>query len=89
MNPFLSALKVFSNSVVVKIGGMAGWLYGKILFYGGRAILEMIEDWIRRAKREGVQEEKRKELEEVAKNPEAKPEEVGKAYEDYINSGRS
>lgn len=89
MNPILSALKLFAKTFGTKVGGFAGWFYGKILFYGGRAILEMIEDWARRMKREGVQEEKRKELEEVAAKPEAKPEEVGKAYEDYINSGRS
>lgn len=89
MNQILAAFSVMAKSFGKQVGGIAGWFYGKVLFYGGAAILEMIEDWARRMKRAGVQEEKKKEMEKVIQKPDSTVEERAKAYEDYINSGRS
>lgn len=84
----LALLKIIAGQVASAIGGFAGWFWGKILFYGGQAILDLVNDWVRKAKRASEQKKAEDTLNKVDQDPSSKPEDVAKAYEDYINTGR-
>lgn len=82
-------LQLIASKLAALIGGPFTWLWTKILFYGGQAIIDLASDWARKLKRTAVQEEKKKELDKVDKDPTKTPDDLGKSYEDYINSGRN
>jgi len=61
-------------------------ILGYALQYGGQLLLEAILNLIKKFKREKEQEAAKEKLEEVVKDPNSKPEDRARAYEDYINS---
>jgi hypothetical protein len=66
-------------------------IMNKVLALGQDYILDYINKLIaavKKSKRAKVQEEAKKEFEQVINKPESTVEERGKAYEDYLNSGR-
>lgn len=81
--------KAIASQIASSIGGPLTWLWSKILFYGGQALYDLASDGWRKLKRSKVQSEKEKELEKVDKDPKSTSGDKGKAYEEYINSGRN
>lgn len=69
---------------VLKLSGGIGWLAGQALDILAEYLGKLLKD----KKRDAEQAKERKELEDVAKNPEKTPEEIAKEYEDAINAGR-
>lgn len=59
-----------------------------LLNYLADYVPEMINEWKRKKDREVAQREAQRKYDEVAKNPNKTANDEGKAYEDFINSGR-
>lgn len=60
----------------------------KLLIWGGQVLLDYLTDLWRKFKRAAAQKEAEDKLEQVNNDPAKTPDDVGQAYEDYINSGR-
>jgi hypothetical protein len=73
---------------VLKLQGFQAWVAQMALRFGGQALLDFVSKLFKDKKRDAEQEKERKELEDIAKNPEKTPEEIAKEYADAINAGR-
>lgn len=74
--------------ITKNLGGVQGWIARTILKYGGRALLDLINEAVRKHEREQEQEKAKAILEKIKNDPSSTPEQRGEAYEDYFNSGR-
>ena len=83
-----AALKAFAGRMAAMIGGPLTWLWTQVLYFGGQALIDFAAVMWGKFIRSGKQEEKKQVLEEKDKDPKSTNEDVGKAYEDYINTGR-
>lgn len=72
----------------MKLGGVRAWLAKIVLKYGGQALIDLFNSFLKKIKREGEQEIAKQEKDKIVEKPDATADEVGKAYEDYYNSGR-
>jgi hypothetical protein len=81
-------MSIITKYVVSYIGGPLGWIASKIVGALGKDALLAIEDMIAKAKRSKDQAAAEKQLDTVAKDPKSTLEEIGKANENLINSGR-
>ena len=71
---------------VLKLSGFKAWLMSKILAWGGSLLTELFADLFRKAKRAKEQEKARQKLDEVVKKPDSTVDDIGKQYEDTINT---
>lgn len=81
-------LKLAASAVAKYIGGPLAWVYEKIMIYGGQALLDLAQDWVRKLKRQNEQDKAKKEFEKVINNPDSTVEERAAEYEKYMSSGR-
>jgi len=70
------------------LGGFWGWAGNLIMQYGGQALYDLASDLWRKINRSVEQNAAKEKKDEVVSKPDASADEVGKAYEDYYNSGR-
>lgn len=76
-------------TTLVKTSGLTGKIATLVLKYGGQYLYDFIMNLIRKAERKQEQDAKKEVLDEVLQDPNSTAKDAGKAYEDYINSGRS
>ena len=81
-------IQVVISVITKNLGGVQGWIAKTILKYGGRQLLEAINEAVRKHERAEEQEKAKEKLEDIKANPDSTPEERGEAYEDFFNSGR-
>lgn len=72
------------TSYLVKAGGIKGWVLKKVMEYGGQYLYDLIF----KAERKKEQDKAQEKLEEKLEDPKSTPEETGKAYENFLNSGK-
>lgn len=83
-----SLLRQIVSALLPKIGGFKLWILNKILDFGGSYIHDLLTEMKAKAERAKEQEIAKEKKDEIVSKPEATADEVGKAYEDYYNSGR-
>lgn len=83
-----AALKAFAGKMAAMIGGQLVWLWTQVLYYGGQALIDFAAIMWSKFIRQVKQEEKKEVLEKTDKDPKSTNEDVGKAYEEYINTDR-
>lgn len=80
-------LKYAFESFVKNVGGFKFWVLKKLFQWGGKELIEYINQVMRDHDQKVAQETAKKILEEIRNNPNSTKEDIGKAYEDYYNSG--
>jgi len=84
-------IQELTKAIAKNVGGFQFWLVRLLIKYGGRQLIEAINEGIRKSDREEAQKKAYEELEKAKQNPASTPEEIaklGEAYEKYYNSGR-
>lgn len=81
-------IKLLIGSFLKNVGGFKLWVLKKVLQIGGRELIEYFNEILRDHDQRVAQEAAAKILEEIRNKPDATPEEIGQAYENYYNSGR-
>jgi len=80
-----ATLKAMADKIASLIGGGYAWLIAKVLYYGGQYAIDYVNDLIWRMNRKKNQEKKLEELKKIEKDPKSTPEDIAKAYQDFIN----
>lgn len=70
--------------VLGKLGGLKGFMLDYVL----KKIMDLLGDLWRRTQRAIEQKEAEKKMKEVTSDPKSTADQDGKAYEDFLNSGR-
>jgi hypothetical protein len=87
---FKAFIDLIINAIIKRLGvtGFSGWIAKTAMKYGGQALADLASDAWRKIQRKSEQAEAKEKKDEIIQKPDATTSEVGKAYEDYFNTGR-
>ena len=82
------AVQIVTQMLLQNVLGFKGFVLKIILKYGGRRVLDAINEAVYQHDRAEEQKAAKAEKNKVVNDPNSTPDQVGEAYEDYYNSGR-